>query len=255
MKRLIQILIVVFVLQIVSFSSANISNAGYIEAEGIVYPESGQSLNDLRRIAIMDGYRYLAEQINTLHVTTESTVKNLRDLDDTINTKVEAALQKAQVVSVVRAADGSFHAIVRMPIYGSNQSLSAAVLKEDIGIEEFLKPQFTNIRTEIHYTGLVIDCRGLNISTAVTPAIKSVSGIEIYAYKNIGYQVAVEKGMVEYSSDIDSAARAGITPLTVKAVKLSGACDVIISDEDADKILAVNQSENILINCAVVLVR
>ena len=125
---------------------------------------------------------------------------------------------------------------------------------EDISIEEFPKPRLTNIRSEINYTGLVIDCRGLNLSEAITPAIKSVDGVEVYAYKNVGYQNAVEKGMVEYSANLDSE-RAGTSPLVIKAVKISGACDVVVSDEDADKILRANDLTKILVNCAVVLVR
>lgn len=253
MKKFVQILLIAFILQIFSFASANVIE-GYIEVEGIVYPEKGKPLNQMRRIAIMDAYRYLAEQVDTLYVSTETTVKNLRDLDDVINSRVDAALRGAKVISVTREKDGSFHAIVRMPMYGANQSIAAAVLKEDISIEEFPKPRLTNIRSEINYTGLVIDCRGLKISEAVTPAIKSVDGVEVYAYKNVGYQNAVEKGMIEYSSNLESA-RAGISPLVIKAVKISGSCDVIVSDADADKILAANQTANILTNCAVVLVR
>ena len=254
MKTFMQILFVVFILQIHSFSLASVSNEGYIEAEGVVYPDAGQSLNQLRRIAIMDGYRYLAEQVDTLYVSSESTVKNLRDFNDSINTKVETALRNASVVSVTREKDGSFHAIVRMSIYGSNQSLASAVLKEDIHVEDIPKPKFTNIRSEIHYSGLVVDCRGLNLSTAITPAIKSAGGVEVYAYKNVGYQTTVEKGMIEYSDNMSSA-RAGSSPLVIKAIKISGSCDVIVSDADADKILAANQTANILTNCAVVLVR
>ena len=131
MKFFAQILLIVFVLQMYSFSSANVNDKGYIEAEGIAYPEPGQSLSQLRRIAVMDGYRYLAEQVSTINVTSESTVKNLCELDDTISAKVNAALRGAKVISVTRETDGSFHAIVRMSMYGSNQSLSAAVLQEE----------------------------------------------------------------------------------------------------------------------------
>lgn len=253
MKRVLQIF-----LALVLFSSAVVAEAvstgEYIEAEGVVYYEAGMSPNQMRRISIMDAYRYLAEQVDTLYVTANSTVKNMRELDETINTKVEAALRGAKVISVNRESDGTFRAIVRMSLYGAPQSLAGAVLQEDIRIEEIPKPRFTNIRSEIHYTSLVIDCRGLNLSTAIAPAIKSVGGIEIYAYKNVGYQNAVGKGMVEYSSDLNSL-RAGSAPLVIKAVKISGACDVVVSDEDAEKILSANQSSNILVNCAVVLVR
>ena len=254
MKKIVRILFVASVLSIFSVASAYMGDEGYIEAEGVVYYEAGLTPNQMRRISIMDAYRYLAEQVDTLYVTAESTVKSMRDLDETINTKVEAALRGAKVISVNREVDGSFHAIVRLPMYGSSKSLVGAVLKKDAPIEDFPKPKFTNIRSEVNYTGLIIDCRGLNLSTAIAPAIKSVGGLEVYAYKNIGYQATVAKGMVEYSSTTDSA-RAGDSPLLIKAVKISSACDVIVSDEDADRILAANQLTNILTNCAVVLVR
>lgn len=253
MKRLSQILFVAILISLFATAEA-FGSEGYIEAEGIIYYEKGMSPNQMRRMSILDAYRYLAEQVDTINVTSETTVKNLRDMDDTINTKVEAALHGAKVVAVNRASDGSFHAIVRMPIYGGAQSLAGAVLQEDIRIEEFAQPRFTSIRTEITYTGLIIDCRGLSLSTAIAPAIKSVGGLEIYAYKNVGYQNATGKGMVEYSSNLNSP-RAGTSPLCVKAVSIGGGCDVIVSDEDADKILAANISSNILVNCAVVLVR
>lgn len=250
MKKFLQVLCVMSVLLFASVAAAE----DYIEAEGVVYHESGMSPNHMRRASILDAYRYLAEQVDTLHVTSESTVKNLRDMDDTINTKVEAALRGAKVINVVRESDGSFHAFVRLPMYGSSQSLASAVLKEDVKVEDFPKPKTTNIRTEINYTGLIIDCRGLNLSQAVAPAIKSVGGVDVYAYKNVGYQSAVGKGMVEYASSLESP-RAGSSPLVIKAVKISGSCDVVVSDEDAERILSANELTKILVNCAVVLVR
>ena len=61
MKKLLSILFVATML-ISSLVSANFGNDAYFEAEGIVYPE-GQSLNAMRRIAIIDAYRYLAEHV------------------------------------------------------------------------------------------------------------------------------------------------------------------------------------------------
>ena len=250
MKKFFQILLVVAVLLTSAFAAAQFDE--YYEAEGVIYPE-GQSPNEMRRSAIMDAYRYLAEEVDALHVTSTSTVKNLRDLDDEINTRVEAALRGAKVISAKLESDGSFHATVRLPKNGP-QSISAAVLKPDVVVEDFPKPKFTNMRSEVNYTGLVIDCRGLNLSEAISPVIKSSGGTEIYAYKNVGYDNAVNNGMFEYSANLDSP-RAGSSPLVVKAVKVSEGCDVVVSDEDADKILAANQTAKFLSNCAVVLVR
>ena len=255
MKKFFALISAVVVLSISAMAMAIDFDGEYIEVEGIVYP-AGQSPNILRRIAIMDAYRILAEQIDTIYVTTNSTVRNMRDLDETINARVETALRGAKVIDVRREYDGSYHAIVRLYTNGVPSSLSSAVLGENIVIEDFPAPKVINIHSEIKYTGLIIDCRGHNLSTAIAPAIKSDDGTEIYAYKNIGYQTATDKGMVAYSTSVDSGVeRAGDAPLMIKAVDVSGNCDVVVSAEDADRILASNQSANFLSNCAVVLVR
>lgn len=253
MKKVFQIFLVITVLSVTSWVFAAF-NGEYIEAEGVAYPE-GQALSAMRRIAIMDAYRYLAEQVDNLNVSVGTSVKNLRDLNDEINAKVETALRGAKVISVTREADGSFHAIVRMPAYGSAQSLASAVLSEKVQIEDFPPPKFTNI-VSVNYTGLIIDCRGKNLSEAITPAIKSNDGTEVYGYKNLGYQTTVNRGMIAYTTSLDKGVeRAGSSPLKITAVSVSGGCDVIVSAEDADKILAANQSAHFLNNCAVVLVR
>lgn len=255
MKNFFALISAVAVIISCSLAAAFDFGSDYIEAEGVVYAGDKKDPNAMRRIAIMDAYRYLAEQIDTIYVTTNSTVRNMRDLDEEINAKVETALRGAKVVSVKREEDGSFHAIVRLYTHGGAGTLASAVLNENVQIEDFPPPKFTNI-VSVNYTGLIIDCRGKNLSTAIAPAIKSVDGTEIYAYKNLGYQTAVNNGVVAYSTSIDSGVeRAGSLPLVIKAVNISGNCDVVVSAEDADKILASNQSANFLGNCAVVLVR
>lgn len=180
-------------------------------------------------------------------------------MNDEINTKVESAVRGAKVTSVYRDNDGAFHAIVRLPIYGGAQSLASAVLPEHSQVEDFPKPKFTNIDSgsmDKNYTGLIIDCRGLNISTAISPSIKSESGEEIYTYKKISYQTAINKGMVDYSNDINSnEQRASSNPLIVKAISISGECDAVISQADSDKVLLANQTSKFLNNCMVVFVR
>lgn len=252
MRKFFQVLFVAAVLLTSSLVAAQFDDGGYFEAEGVIY-ESDQGKNAMRRAAILDAYRLLSEEVGDLYVTSDSTVKNLRELDDEINARVEKCLRGAKLVSAKFESDGSFHALVRLPKNGP-QSIAGAVLKPDIVVEDFPKPKVVVLRSEVNYTGLVIDCRGMNLSEAISPVIKSSSGTEIYAYKNIGYQNAVNNGMVEYSASLDSP-RAGSTPLVVKAVKISDKCDVVVSDADADKILNANQSTNFLINCAVVLVR
>lgn len=255
MKKFFRIILATAVLLLTATAHAAISDGGdYIEEEGIAYPE-GQSLSAMRRIAIMDAYRFLSERVDDIHFSATATVRNLRDLDDVINTKVETVLRGARVMDVRRESDGSFHAIVRLYLHGNANSLAGAVLGETVEIEDFPPPKYTNMVSGT-YSGLIIDCRGKNLSTAIAPVIKSADGTEIYAYKNLGYQAAVTNGVIGYSSSVDSGVeRAGASPLVVKAVSVSGGCDVVVSDDDADTILAANRATKFLNNCAVVLVR
>lgn len=255
MKKFFRIILATAVLLLTATAHAAISDGGdYIEEEGIAYPE-GQSLSAMRRIAIMDAYRFLSERVDDIHFSATATVRNLRDLDDVINTKVETVLRGARVMDVRRESDGSFHAIVRLYLHGNANSLAGAVLGETVEIEDFPPPKYTNMVAG-NYTGLIIDCRGKNLSTAIAPVIKSADGTEIYAYKNVGYQAAVSNGVIGYSSSVDSGVeRAGASPLVVKAVSVSGGCDVVVSADDADTILAANRATKFLNNCAVVLVR
>ena len=248
-------LVVLATVLLTGSAMAAVCGGDYIEAEGVAYfdKKNPQSPNEMRRIAIMDAYRYLAEQVDALYVSAGSTVRNLRDLDDEINTKVTAVLRGAKIKEVIRERDGSFRAIVCMPAYGS-QSVASVVLKE-VEVEDFPKPKVVNLPSA-SYTGLIIDCKGKGLSQAIAPAIKSVDGMEVYAYKNLGYDTAVNRGMIDYSTSVTSGVeRAGSSPLVVKAVKVSGDCDVVVSAADADKILNANQAAHFLNDCAVVFVR
>ena len=260
MKRFFQILLMILVMfPFDSVSAIEIEGNGYIQVECDVDQEPGESSNAMRRIAIMEGYRYLAEQIGDLHVSSSSTVSQYRLTSDEINVSVEKILNGAQVVSVDRDPAGTYHVIVRMPVFGGTNSLASVVLPKKSKEVSFPKPKYSNIESgniNGNYTGLIVDCRGLNLSTAISPAIESVEGTKIYSYDNISRQSAVSRGIVSYSTEIDSnVQRAGSNPLVVKAMFTSGECDVVVSQEDADRILVANQQSNFLKNCMVVIVR
>ncbi len=259
MRSILKIFAAAAIAVTLSFGAAfanGFGNDGYIEVEGVAYPEPGQSLNNLRRVAIMDAYRYLAEEVDSLHITSTTTVIDAR-ANDEINSAVDAILKGTRVTKVYRDTDGSFHAIARLPVYGAQNSLANVVMPKEVVREEIPKPKFTNMVVSAQtYTGLILDCRGKNISSALAPAIKSSDGTKIYSFEQVDRQDAVSRGMVDYSDNINSGVeRAGSNPLIVKAESISNACDIVISADDADKILMVNQSAQILNNCMVVIVK
>ena len=239
----------------------DIGNDGSIEEEGIMYPPFEQNMNATYRTATILAHRALAESIGELHVSSQSTVEDFILSKDIIKTEVDKILQGSKVTKRYVADDGSIHVAVRLMAFGSKSSLANVLLEEKTEVEDFPPPKFTNmdsgkVDNNVQYSGLIINCGGMSLSTAILTAIKSASGEEIYAYKNITRQMAVERGMVSYADSMDSGVqRAGNNPLVINALFPSDECDVVVSDADADKILIANQTTHFLNNCMVVFVR
>jgi len=118
------------------------------------------------------------------------------------------------------------------------------------------------------YTGVVIDARELKISRSMSPRIidkdgKEVYGPSVFQGAKISSEVFIEKGVVEYirvkeESDINQAlkeSRAGKKPIIIKAIGISGPFgdDIIISPEDAEKLIKENKTSRFLENMAVVI--
>ena len=106
------------------------------------------------------------------------------------------------------------------------------------------------------YTGLIVDCRGLGLQPVMSAVIKNESGQPIYGYKNLNYDMVVEKGMVGYTNDITRAPRAGSNPLVVKALSLDNHNGTpVISTADANRVLIENGATGFLDQTNVVFVR
>ena len=97
------------------------------------------------------------------------------------------------------------------------------------------------------YTGLIIDCRGLGLKTAMSPVIKNINGTKIYGHKNLDIDKIIEMGMVDYIDNPEAVDRAGTNPLIVKAVALKNFnCDPVVSLEDSNRILVENYATKFL---------
>jgi|GEM_PF-5544511 len=205
MKKFFQVVFAMCLLAIFSFASAN-AGEGYIEAEGIVYYEKGMQPNAMRRMAILDAYRYLAEEVDNIRVTSKTTVKNMRDLDDEINSNVEAVLHGARVISVTRQSDGSFHAKVRLPMYGGENSLAGAVLKKDIPIEDLIL-KVTGTDVELEYVDLnqpIISSRLIPFFLFICIEIAKESFINLFLSNASSFRLISSFNSSKFCSSIDS---------------------------------------------------
>lgn len=243
------------------------------------------------RAAITDGYRNLAEKVGEIHITAESTIESQILSGDIVETKVDAVIRGATVLSEEFSEDGGCHVVLSVPIFGVTDSLAKVALKP-VDKEEFPRPSenfVANENTEGNYTGLIIDCGDVDLNPVLLPVIRNADNLSIYGYNNLEYDKAVTGGVVGYvtrdtaqaatmllsrgnalpmsytalierklllltsQSSENNISRAGNNPLIIKAESMSdGNSCPVVSISDADKILAENQASHFLDNGAVV---
>lgn len=254
-----------------------------IEADGFGLPpdsvvSEAQARLMARRAAISDAQRNLAEQITGVQVDSETTVQNLQVSSDIVKSRVSALLKGAKVISE-SYEDGACHVVMALPLYGVNNSLASAVLPRTTRRESFpatilpepdeplytpTEPEPTTIPTTSTitnrqsgtYTGVIVDCTGLGLRTAMSPVIKTTAGEPIYGYKNLDSKKVIKNGMAGYASSYSgNVSRAGSNPLIVKAVGVDHYFNPVVNVADAKIILEENGYTHFLDNCAVVFIR
>ena len=219
-----------------------------------------------KRAATMDAQRNLAEAVKGVRVTSDSSMKDLELEYDQVRTRVDTIISGMSEVDVQYFEDGTCQVVLEMPLFGGSESLSNAAFLpfKDTPKTDFPQPVDTTVATQPtvvnqNYTGLIIDCRGMNINCVMSPVIKNTDGTKIYGHMNLDYDKIIVNGMAAYAGDAYdqiSAQRAGNNPLVIKAVRLDDLnANPVVSVADADKILAANAHDRFLDNCAVVFVK
>ena len=105
------------------------------------------------------------------------------------------------------------------------------------------------------YTGVIIDCTGLGLRTAMSPVIKADNGRPIYGYKNLDSDKVVQNGMASYARSDADATRAGTNPLRLRAVSIDGGANPVLSASDANRLLLENNASGFLDATNVVFLR
>lgn len=230
-----------------------------------------------RRAAIMDAYRNLAEQVREIHITAETTIESQILTGDIVESRLEAVIKGAEILSEEFSEDGSCVVTLRVPVFGVTDSLAKTVFKP-VNKENFPFPS-ENFSAKGNYTGLIIDCGDSDLNPVLLPVIRNADNVSIYSYNNLDYDKVISNGMVSYvkkdngsmllsrknirplsytelltaPSSEKNISGAGSNPLIIRAQKLSddNSCPVV-STSDADKILAENQITHFLDNGSVV---
>jgi len=243
---------------------------GYgVAPEGMIGPRAKVMA---RRAALIDAQRSLLEAVNGLQIDADTVVENLAVKSDVVRTQIHGYIKGAQIIKETQNPDGSYCVKMRLPLYG-RYGVAAAVVPQiapktpaPLPSVSASVPERTmhQVRTA-HYTGIVVDARGLGLEATFSPVIYDTTGRVVYGVNNIDPDFAISQGMVAYARsmrEIDAgSSRAGSNPLVLNAVQVRGGVNsvnpvnVVVSVEDADKILLACENSNITNRCAVVFVK
>ena len=103
------------------------------------------------------------------------------------------------------------------------------------------------------YTGLVVDCRGLDLQPVMSPVVKNLNGTKIYGHKNLDIDKVISMGMADYVDDTSHFDRAGKNPLVVKAASLDNFnSNPVLSVPDSNRVLIENYATKFLKDLKVV---
>ena len=230
-----------------------------------------------RRAAVVDAQRNLAEFIQGTQIDAETTLYNYMTENDTVKTRVSALIQGATIVEEEAMSDGSYRVTMSVSLYGAGKSVSSAILPALRENKEPLPPPVVvspapatrqeiqdRVKNGTNYTGVIVDAGGMGLMASFSPVIYDTNGRAVYGIQNIDYDRAISQGMVGYAKNVASAmhlSRVGSTPLVVKAVQVRGGrnsvnpVNVVVSVEDANRILLANEKSNMLQGGSVVFVR
>lgn len=249
---------------------------GVIRVEGV--SGVGQSFALKRIAAKVDAQRLLAEQIHGVQIDSNTTVENAIVTSDVVKASVSGVVKGAREVSCTTDEYGYVHVVMELPLYGGANSLAAAVIP-NVPQQGFLppsdiipvdtKPAAPAVTTNPNqatvgnlygatgqYTGLIVDCSGLGLQTAMAPALYTDGKKVVYGLENFSHEQVINRGYVGYSNSASSGVqRAGSNPMIVKAQSVEHFFNPVISKEDAARILAENQMNGFLSTGNVVFVK
>ncbi|MDX9785554.1 MAG: hypothetical protein RBT11_02170 [Desulfobacterales bacterium] len=247
---------------------------GFVEANGkAMPPKTYQGNQQGRSIAVqtaIDTARtHLFHIIEKIQIDTDNQISDVLKADHEIAEKLKEMITNARVINQKYLTDGTVEVTIRMSLYGG---FSQLMLPSEIKQIESIKPipirKKKSTATEIsqapgyktrHYTGMVVDARGIGITPAISPGIVDENGEEVFGTKFASREFAVQQGMVGYAIDFQAAVndpRVANRPLVIRGIKARGAghCDIVVSLSDANRLRSHSNHLDFLKRCSVIVV-
>jgi len=253
---------------------------GYILVVGQGLPMAGGSPARQRMTAIraaeIAAYRRLAEIVDGVYVSGQTTVRECSLESDVVKTAVSGLIKGARKVHEewnpvdgvavvfmqigVRGPDGVAEAMYSAYI---NAAPGRALLQTAVYTPPAQAPETAPVATPVAapemHDGLIIDARELGFQPALINRIFSSKGEALYDPSKVSQKILVEQGAGEYTNTIEKAraaleARGAKAPMIVKATGLKTMADLNVSDEDVLRIYMADQKSNFLASAKVAFV-
>lgn len=235
---------------------------GYILVAGQGLPMAGGSSAQQRmtalRAAEIGAYRRLAEIINGVHVSGQTTVRDCALENDVVKSAVSGLVKGARkVFEEWNPAEGSAVVLLQVGVRGADsvaQTLYDKYLNAASGRAllqtAVYSPPVLPTSTE-SYDGLIIDARELAFQPALINRIFTLKGEAVYDASKVSQKILVEHGAGEYTNSIEKARAALETrgvkaPMIVKASGLKSMADLQVSDDDVLRIHSADRKGNFL---------
>jgi hypothetical protein len=111
------------------------------------------------------------------------------------------------------------------------------------------------------YTSVIIDTTGLCLDRCMSPKIRRANGSPVWGTMEVDLDFVEDHGIVVYAMSLDEAKkndRCGSNPMIIKAKERAGGefkSDPVLSDADADLLLAENKIGKFLDKFSVIFVK
>lgn len=223
-------------------------------------PESAQRPAAIRAAQTV-ALRNAIETVKGIFINSSTTIRNFMVENDEITSSVSGYVKGFEQDGRVKYMnDGSVEVTMKVPldgIGGIGEMVMGSSISEKPAINKF---EGEKAKKETVFTGLIINCKGLNIKPALSPRVIDESGREVYGSAFVSREWAIKHGMVGYAKEVEKAAkqvdRIGKTPGQIKAVKAHGenSTDIVISNDDAASVRSAAANLKFLSECRVLFV-
>lgn len=237
---------------------------GYILVAGQGLPMAGGSAAQQRmtalRAAEIGAYRRLAEIINGVHVSGQTTVRDCALENDVVKSAVNGLVKGARkVYEEWNPVEGSAVVLMQVGVRGADsvaqtlydKYLNAAPGRALLQTAVYSPPAQPVAAPAESYDGLIVDARELAFQPALINRIFTRNGEAVYDASKVSQKILVEQGAGEYTNSIEKARAALETrgvkaPMIVKASGLKSMADLQVGDEDVLRIHSADRKGNFL---------